>query len=328
MWGTSMRIEQSAVIHGGPDRVWALLSSPEAWNLRPDAPLMFALPEAPALRLYVGATRRGTGAALLEISDEVPEAMVRLRTLPTGRQEFTLSVAAGRRGTAKATVRVKEIVPRQQLIDFELARRNYINKWLSAIRAVIEGRAQWPDAGMPAKLQQTCLVRPPIRDWWCASASASALITAAPGTVWDAVQSPETARSLGPSPAIYSGYVPGTPRGEAGEMQYFVSRGTDGQLRAAVVVVSEISAQRSALTHLLGPMLFEQHYLLTPESESGPTRLDLTCRRSAAPKPADAAEAARSRMAEALQAEVNDYKSLIETGSGGASAAAPVGEAG
>jgi hypothetical protein len=320
MWETTMRIEQSAVVHGEPDQLWALLSSPAAWSLRPGATFMFAVPEAQALCLYLGPTRRGNGSVLFEVSEEVPGATIRLRTLPTGRQEFTLSVAAGRRGTAKATVRVKEIVPRQRLIDFESARRSYISKWLSAIRAVIEGRAQWPDAGMPARLQQACMARPPIKEWWCASASASALISAAPVTVWEAVQSPETARSLGPSPAIYSGYVPGTPRGEAGEMQYFVSRRTDGQLRAAVVVVSETSAQRSALTHLLGPIQFEQHYLLTPESESGPTRLELACRWASAPTPADTVEAARSSM----QALVSDYKSLIETGSGEANAAAPV----
>jgi hypothetical protein len=328
MWETTMRIEQSAVVRGEPGRLWALLSSPEAWCLRTVATFMFAVPEAQTLRLYIGPTRRGIGNVLFEVRDEVPGATIRLRALPGGRQEFTLSVAAGRRGTAKATVRVTEVVPRQQLIDFEQNRRSDFKAWLTAVRAVIEGRARWPDAGMPATLRQACTARPPIKDWWCASASASALIGADPVTVWDAVQSPDTARVLGPSPPIYSGYVPGTPQGEAGEMQYFVNRGANGQLTGQVVVVSETSAQRSVLTHLLGPIQFEQHYLLTPESESGPTRLELTCRRPAAPKPADAAEAAKSKMAEALQALVNDYKSLIETGSGRADTATPAGDAG
>jgi hypothetical protein len=65
--------------------------------------------------------------------------------------------------------------------------------------------------------------------------------------------------------------------------------------------------------HLLGSRQLEQHYLLTPESESGPTRLDLT-NRWPAPALPDAAEAARSNMAAALQTIVSDYKSLIEEG--------------
>jgi hypothetical protein len=321
MWETTMRIEQSAVVHGEPDRLWALLSSPEVWSLRPDAPFMFAVPEAPALRLYIGPSGRRTGPVLFEISDEVPGAMVSLRTLPTGRQEYTFSVAVGRRGTAKASVRVKEIVPRQRLIDLEATRRDYINNWLSAVRAVIEGRAQWPATDMAGGLRQACMARPPVVN--PLDASASALISADPVTVWDAVQSPETARLLGPTPPIYSGYVPGTPQGEAGEMQYFVNRRPNGQFTGSVVVVSETSRQRSALTHLLGRFQFEQQYLLTPESESGPTRLELTSRRPA-PKLPDAAEAARSNMADALQTIVTDYKSLIEEGSGGASAKVPL----
>jgi hypothetical protein len=179
---------------------------------------MFAVPEAQALRLYIGPTRRGAGNVLFEVRDEVPGATVRLRSLPRGRQEFTLSVAAGRRGTAKATVRLTEVVPRQQLINFEQTRRNDVKAWLAAVRAVSEGRARWPDAGMPATLRQACMARPPIKDWWCVSASASALISADPVTVWNAVQSPETARSLGVPPPTYSGHVPGTPQGEAGAL--------------------------------------------------------------------------------------------------------------
>jgi hypothetical protein len=306
---TTMRIERSETVDGEPGLVWALLSSPAAWSLWPHAPFVFAVPGAPALRLFIGPNGRGLGNVLFETCDEVPGAMVRLRTLPTGRQEFTLSVAAGRRGTAKASVLVKEVVPRQQVIAYEVKRRNDIKNWLSAVRAVIEGRAPWPGADMPADLRLACMARPHINH--AQSASASALINADPATVWDAVQSPETARSIGPTPAIWSGHVPGTPQGEAGEMQYFVHR-RDGQLRGAVVVVTEVNGQCSALMHDLGPLQLEQHYLLTPESESGPTRLDLTFRWQA-PELTDAAEAARSQTAEAVQALASDYKSLIET---------------
>jgi hypothetical protein len=314
----TMRIERSALVHAEPGRMWSLLSSPAAWSLWPDSALMFAVPEAQALRFFIGPTHRGVGAALFEVCDEVPGSMIRLRSLPTGRQEYTLSVAAGRRATAKVSVRVKEPVPRLRLIDFEVKRRNDINNWLSALRAVAEGRAPWPTTDMAAALRQACVARPLIAD--ALDASASTLINADPATVWDAVQSPETGRVLGPSPSIYSGCVPGTPQGEAGEMQYFVQRRANGQLTGSIVVVSETSGRRSALTHRLGRFQFEQHYLLAPESESGPTRLELTCRWPA-PKLTDAAEAARSKMAESMQALVTDYKSLIEAESGGASAA-------
>lgn len=306
---TTIRIERSEVVNGESAQVWALLSSPAAWSLWPHAPFMFDVPGTEALRLYIGLTARGLGSVLLEVSDQVPGAMVRLLTLPTGRQEYTLSVAAGRRGTAKVTVRVKEIVPRREELGLELRRRKEVKGWLSAVSAVIEGRARWPGLEVPTSLLEASRAQPRIVA--AQSASTSVLINAGPATVWDAIQSPEVARNLGPSPAIYIGHVPGTPEGEAGEMQYFVSRRSDGQLTGQVVVVTEMTKQRSALACLLGPTQFEQHYLLTPESDSGPTRLDLTFRWPA-PKRADAAEAAGSQMTEAVEVYARDYKSLIE----------------
>lgn len=313
MWATTtIRVERAEVVDGEPAHVWALLSSPAAWSLWPHAPFMFDVPGTEALRLYIGRTPRGLGSVLLEVSDQVPGAMVRLLTLPTGRQEYTLSVAAGRRGTSKVSVRVKEIVPRRQERGFEQRRRKEVKGWLSAIRAVIEGRARWPGTDMPTKLLQACLAQQRIED--AQDASASVLINADPATVWDAVHSPETARDLGESPPVYSGYVPGTPQGEAGEMQYFVSSSDDGRLTGQVIVVPEAIPQRSALACVIGGQL-EQHYLLTPESDSGATRLDLTFRWPA-PKGADAAAAARSRMAAAAEVYASGYRSLIEAADG------------
>ena len=95
-------------------------------------------------------------------------------------------------------------------------------------------------------------------------------------------------------------------------MQYFIHRRASGQLTGHVVVATAISGQRTALTHVLGPLQLEESYLLTAESESGPTRLDLTFRWPA-PKLTDAAEAARSQMAEGAQMLTSSYKSLIES---------------
>jgi len=315
---TTIRIEQSVLVGTEPSRLWSLLSSTAVWSLWPDSAFVFAVPEVQTLRFFIGPIRRGTGAVLFEVCDEVPGSMIRLRTLPTGRQEYTLSVAAARRGTAKATVRVTEMVPRFRSIDFEVKRRSDIKSWLSAMRAVTEGRARWPGTGMPARLRKACMAQPRIII--AQSASASALISADPATVWDAVHSPESARFLGTSPPIYSGYVPGTPQGQAGEMQYFIDRRADGPFTGQVVVVTETADQRSALACRLGLFQFEQHYQLTPESESGPTRLNLTFR-WATPETTDAAKTAATQMAESVQAVASGYKSLVETGDGRASAA-------
>jgi hypothetical protein len=199
MWETTMRIERSEAVDGEPGQLWALLSSPAAWSLWPDASFMFAVPGAGGLCFFVGGKRLGTGSVLFEVSDVVPGAMVRLRSLPTGRQEFTLSVSPGRRGTVKASVGVKEVVPRQQEIGFEMKRRADLESWLSAVRAVIEGRAPWPGSNMDADLRRACTTRPHMDHARCVSASA--LISANPATVWDAVHSPDTARVLAPRTA-------------------------------------------------------------------------------------------------------------------------------
>jgi hypothetical protein len=183
----------------------------------------------------------------------------------------------------------------------------HLRRWLSAVRAVIEGRAPAPGAEMAGPLRQACMARPRISD--ACSASASATINADPARVWDAVHSPNSARFVGPRRAIYSGYVPGTPQGQQGEMQYYIHDDGNGR-HSEVLVVTETSGQRSAVAHVLGGTL-EQQYLLTSEFETGPTRLDLKCRWPA-PKLADSGKAAEVQMTEALRKGASDYKSLIE----------------
>jgi hypothetical protein len=96
-------------------------------------------------------------------------------------------------------------------------------------------------------------------------------------------------------------------------MQYHILRRSDGKLDGDIIAVDEISEPRSALTHVLsGALQVEQSYLLTPGSDTGPTRLDLTCRWSA-PKTADVREAVKSRMSQSLDVWVKEYKALIES---------------
>ena len=309
MWETAIRIEQSETVHGEPGKLWTLVSSPTAWSLWPDAPFMFPVPGPERFRFHIGPLREGTASELFELAHEVPGRMFELRSLPTGRQRITVTVLPGRSGTAKVSAQFLDRVPRQQKIDYERKRSKAVKGWLVAIRAVIEGRARWPGADMRADLVQKCVAQPPIAR--AQTASASVLIDADSAVVWDAVHSPETAQRLGDWPPIYSGYVSGTPHGEIGEMQYFVRRRGDGQLTGQIVVATEVNPRQSALARVVGTPQIEQQYLLTPESDSGPTRLDITWRWQA-PERADAAEAARSQMAEAIRGYASGYKSLVE----------------
>ena len=56
MLETTVRVRRSQVIDGEPSRVWSLLSSPEAWSLRPQDTFMFNVPNAERLRFCIGPT--------------------------------------------------------------------------------------------------------------------------------------------------------------------------------------------------------------------------------------------------------------------------------
>ena len=308
MLETTVRVRRSQVIDGEPSRVWSLLSSPEAWSLRPQDTFMFNVPNAERLRFYIGPTPQGTGPLVVDICEELPGKVIKLR-FAGGRQVFTLSVEPGRRGTTKASVEFSDIVLRHRKIYHEEARRTEAKAWLSALRAVIEGRAPWPKAQMPPDLRQKCLARPQMEH--SLSVSRAVLISAAPSAVWNVVRSPETAQ--GSYPVDHSGYVPGTPRGEAGEVQYYIFRRSNGERASAFEAVTQTAHQRSALVQTIGlGQHIEGHLLVTPESRSGPTRLDKTCRWHEPEPSARTAEAARSQVAEGINKMISDYKSLLE----------------
>jgi hypothetical protein len=111
------------------------------------------------------------------------------------------------------------------------------------------GLSPWPDAGMGPGLRAACSPRAPLAS--SAEASASALIRAPIGQVWQAVSAPESTLLIDPGHGVCAGRVPGTPAGQVGEMQYFVRRDDDGRLGATAGVVTELTrpAQRPDRRH-------------------------------------------------------------------------------
>src|SRR5258708_13074462 len=74
-----------------------------------------------------------------------------------------------------------------------------------------------------------------------AEASASALIRAPIGQVWQAVSAPESTLLIDPGHGVCAGRVPGTPAGQVGERQYFVRRDDDGRLRASAGLPTQLT---------------------------------------------------------------------------------------
>jgi hypothetical protein len=197
-----------------------------------------------------------------------------LRVHAVPGQEHTLSVAPARRGRTQVRISAQTHVGRHRQAGAEIRLRVSLRTWLQALREVIEGRAPAPGGEILADVHAACMTGLTAEEWQ--SITAAALIDAYPDVVWNAVHSPDTARIIGPAPAGYSGYVPGTPIGEAGEMQYFVSRDATGLLQGSAAAVTEYAGRRRAVTHTIGPPGIEIVYLLT--AIAGQTQLELTYR--------------------------------------------------
>jgi hypothetical protein len=163
-------------------------------------------------------------------------------------------------------------------------------------------------------LRAACSPRAPLAS--PAEASASALIRAPIGQVWQAVHAPESELLIDPGHFVCAGRVPGTPVGQIGEMQYFVRRHDDGWLLASACVVTEFTDQHSALVATIAPRHTETLHLVTPDPQG--TQLQLTMRWPASRSPADRAknQAQKQQMAHWAQAGVDGYKKLIEEAEG------------
>jgi hypothetical protein len=302
-------VARSLVIDASPDRVWSLLSSPQAWSLRP---AMFAFdvtaPPGGRLRIMLGLGKAGPICVLYEIAEEGPGQAICLHTpatLPPGRERLVLSAAPQGHGT-RATITASTLGARcGSRGDLKAYWQVQLEIWLGNLSAVIEGRSPWPDAGMGPGLRAACSPRAPLAS--PGEASASALIRAPIGQVWQAVSAPESTLLIDPGHGVCAGRVPGTPAGQVGEMQYFVRRDDEGRLGATAGVVTELTDQHSALIAAIAPRHTEALHLLTPAPEG--TQLQLTVRWPGGRVKNHAYE---RYMAAGAHVAVDGYKKLIE----------------
>jgi uncharacterized protein YndB with AHSA1/START domain len=304
----TVRVEQSAVIRGDVDRVWSLLSSPDAWSLRSAARYMFTVPDAPQLRFHLAATGRGISSDVFEVCEEEPGKSLSLQSQGPLPQFVTFAVTPARRGATRASIAISQSISPVQAADLKRAMRAGVNAWLGALRAAIENRAPWPSGSMPAELHQSCMSLPRVTNH--VTVSAAILICADPDAVWQAISSPH-AHGPHPGGAVHAGLIPGTPQGQPGEIQYGIYSRPDGSLRGCAVAVTEIHTGREALTHRVGPPHNQTRYLLTPEG--GHTRLEIVWR---GPDLRAEDDPAKSLMAEHLQSVLGEHKARIEESAG------------
>jgi hypothetical protein len=315
MWETAMQVEREQAVDANPGEVWALLGNLAALSAMP-ARFAFGVPAALAGTdrlcglLVVAKTMT---CAVLDVRQEIPGQMICWQTRstqPAGRQSFTLSVLPQPHGSV-VRIAARDVVPRQSKIGYEKYWRTELRAWLDRLRAVAEGRIPWPETGMPADLQRACSTRPPLKR--PERVSATVLINAPVGPVWEAVWAPDTVRIIDPEHVAHAGHVPGTPQREVGEMQYFVRGHARDRFTAAVHLVTELAEERSAVTRHIGPPHDETHHLFTPVP--GGTRLELACRWSAHGSTTGGKNTAAS-MAKNLQEMADGYKTLIEKSAG------------
>jgi hypothetical protein len=313
MWETTVLVEQEQPVDAVPEKIWALAGSVTALSAMP-AWFAYSIPSAVAgtdrLCCLVAVGSLMT-CAVLDVREEIPGQLICWQTRsthPAGRQLFTLSLLPRRHG---ATVRlsVSHVVPRPSQIKAEAYWRAETGTWVGRLKAIAEGRAPWPQAGMPPDMQQACLSPPPLKS--PRQASATALISAPASAVWEAVWAPESAVFADPGHVACAGHVPGTPQRQAGEMQYTVMRRPGDRFTAAVHVVKEVTEYK-AVTQNIQPPHGEILHLITPTPEG--TRLELTYRWLVRER-GNTRKNVTATVAGHLQAMADGYKALIEESS-------------
>jgi hypothetical protein len=329
MWDSTVHAERERFVAAPPENVWVLAGSPAALSLSP-VWWAFSVPDAVegtdrlccllvsgpgGFRRPVVDTRRFR-CAVVDVREEVPGQSITWQvrsTDPVGKQFFTLSVRP-QPGGSLVRVAVSAVVRRNMEAEGEPYWHRHVKAWLGGLRDVAEGRAQCPQAEMPAEVRRALAAPAPLGK--PVEASAAVVINAAPADVWEVVRDPGVSPESEPGRRAWQGRVPGTPRQGTGEMRCVVHRHPGGRFTAYVEVVTELADERREVTRQVGPPGYEGVCSIAPVP--GGTRLELTVR-----WPARAARGHASvpetpeRVRTALKKHAEDYQALIERALGG-----------
>jgi hypothetical protein len=298
-----IKAERSAAVHADADRVWRLLVSPATWSMKATA-FMFAVPGAERLWLWVGSTALGLPAnGLYEVAEDASARSVTFHEPAPSRHYYRLALRPSRRGIVRVHIEVARYPSRLRADAVERATRAGLDRWLGRIRAVAEGRSPAPGDVVSAEVVRLCLQVPrQPKDW--ISVTEAAVIRADPAAVWAAVSPPHFEHSS-PGTPVACGYVPGTPVGQPGEMQYFVQRLEDGTLKSEVVAVSAVTDGVDVVTHRITPPYDQTRYRVS--ADNGQANLEITWT-----GPPGAGQASRGLVASSLRAVLSHHKAELE----------------
>lgn len=311
-WGRTVLVKHKLAVSAPPDEVWALGRGPAALSAWPG---WFAF-EVPAE--VKGADRLccvlgGDGvpfAAVFDVRWEVPGQEICWQSRSTasvGEQTLSVGVRPHRRGSVMR-LSFGAVVPRPEATEHEAYLHRRVRAWGASLRAIAEGQAPWPGAGMPASMQQSHGAPRALKEE--VQASAAVVVRASAETVWKKLQPPEAQYALFPGQVEHAGYVPGTPQSATGEMQYRVARQPDERFTVDVTVTTElVDGAREANQRFAPP---HRQFSLSLTRVPDGTRMDLMSRHPALPKKAGGRDQA-AQMAARLQRTIDAWKALVES---------------
>ena len=278
----TVSVVRECLVAAAPQRAWELLSSAEAWSLRPGFHAFDVPPPEgmPPLRATIQVASRGAICGAQELIELPPTAgqpgrtlLMRYVTRPGSPASLTIRVVPEGSGT-RVIVTAQQTARLASALDVKAAARKALAAWLGECAAVLAGDRGWPGQEMSPDVLAALAAPLAAKD--VTEASASVLIAADPARVWEAAWDPAT--RLPDSGTVAAGFVPGRPVGRPGEIQYEINRSSqlDGALLLYVIYVCDIEPGRMALTRASGNIAGEMLYRIEPGS--GGTRLSLTSR--------------------------------------------------
>ena len=273
---------QECRVAAPPEQVWSLLSSAEAWSLRPEFHAFdVPMPEGmPPLLATIRVHSRGVSCFAQELIElprtaGQPGRSLLMRSATRPGSPATLTMSVGREGSGtRMVVTGQQVATLASVLDVEVAGRKVLAAWLAECAAVLSGDRASPGQEMSPDV--LAALAAPLAAGDVSEASASVLIAVDPARAWEVVWDPAT--RLPESNVVAAGFVPGRPVGQAGEIQYQITKSSqpDGALLLYVNYVCDMELGRMARIRLSGPAPAEVLYRIEPESDG--TRLSLTCR--------------------------------------------------